>query len=92
MLKRLGDLLDDVNAFTNEHETFATVTVIVAGGLLVCALIVGMIMLGVASRPDHSDVLWEGTVTLSDTRRVHCIATDDGLSCDWTHADGGDNL
>lgn len=39
----------------------------------------------------------EVTITLSDTRRVPCIILDYGskyqaMSCDWAHADGGDNL
>lgn len=33
------------------------------------------------------------TITLPDTRRVTCIGDYKiGLSCDWTHADGADNL
>lgn len=36
------------------------------------------------------DVRWEGTIQLDDTRRVPCVATGYGLSCDWAHADGAD--
>lgn len=36
------------------------------------------------------------TVTLPDTRRVQCVyrktGYSGGLDCDWTHADGSDNL
>ena len=36
------------------------------------------------------DIRWEGTIELNDTRRVPCVATGYGLSCDWAHADGAD--
>ena len=36
------------------------------------------------------DVRWEGTIELDDTRRVPCVATGYGMSCDWLHADGTD--
>lgn len=33
------------------------------------------------------------TVRLDDTRRVPCLVhTGGGLSCDWAHADGADDL
>ena len=38
------------------------------------------------------DIRWEGTIELNDTRRVPCIATGYGLSCDWAHADGADAM
>lgn len=38
------------------------------------------------------DVRWEGTIQLDDTRRVPCVATGYGLSCDWAHADGADAM
>ena len=38
------------------------------------------------------DVRWEGTIQLNDTRRVPCVATGYGLSCDWAHADGADAM
>ena len=38
------------------------------------------------------DVRWEGTIQLNDTRRVPCVATGYGLSCDWVHADGADAM
>lgn len=38
------------------------------------------------------DIRWEGTIELNDTRRVPCVATDYGMSCDWAHADGADAM
>ena len=38
------------------------------------------------------DIRWEGTIELNDTRRVPCVATGYGLSCDWAHADGADAM
>ena len=38
------------------------------------------------------DVRWEGTIELNDTRRVSCVATGYGMSCDWAHADGADAM
>lgn len=38
------------------------------------------------------DIRWEGTIQLDDTRRVPCVATGYGLSCDWAHADGADAM
>lgn len=38
------------------------------------------------------NVRWEGTIELNDTRRVPCVATGYGLSCDWAHADGADAM
>lgn len=38
------------------------------------------------------DIRWEGTVELNDTRRVPCVATGYGMSCDWAHADGADAM
>ena len=38
------------------------------------------------------DVRWEGTIQLDDTRRVPCVATGYGMSCDWAHADGADAM
>ena len=40
--------------------------------------------------------LSEVTITLSDTRRVHCVIIDpdttaQAMSCDWSHVDGSDN-
>ena len=41
---------------------------------------------------DMEDVRWEGTIELNDTRRVPCVATGYGMSCDWAHADGADTM
>ena len=38
------------------------------------------------------DIRWEGTIELNDTRRVPCVATGYGMSCDWAHADGADAM
>ena len=38
------------------------------------------------------DIRWQGTIQLDDTRRVPCVATGYGLSCDWAHADGADAM
>ena len=38
------------------------------------------------------DIRWEGTIELNDTRRVPCVATGYGLSCDWAHSDGADAM
>lgn len=40
--------------------------------------------------------IYQCDVTMRDTRRVTCLVYDGklraGMSCDWTHADGSDNL
>lgn len=40
--------------------------------------------------------IYQCDVTMRDTRRVTCLVYADmpgaGMSCDWTHADGSDNL
>ena len=38
------------------------------------------------------DIRWECTIELNDTRRVPCVATGYGMSCDWAHADGADAM
>lgn len=38
------------------------------------------------------DIRWQGTIELNDTRRVPCVATGYGMSCDWAHADGADAM
>ncbi|PWG60490.1 hypothetical protein [Bifidobacterium catulorum] len=55
---------------------------------------------GPATRAECADADGYGprecTITLEDTRRVNCIEDAGshgiGLSCDWDHADGGDDL
>lgn len=41
---------------------------------------------------DMEDIRWQGTIELDDTRRVPCVATGYGMSCDWAHADGADAM
>lgn len=49
--------------------------------------------LGVSYARNHTDeVVWQGTIQLDDTRRVPCVATGYGMSCDWAHADGADAM
>lgn len=40
--------------------------------------------------------IYQCNVTMRDTRRVTCLVYDGklraGMSCDWAHADGSDNL
>ena len=40
--------------------------------------------------------IYQCDVTMRDTRRVTCLVYDGklraGMSCDWSHADGSDNL
>ena len=40
--------------------------------------------------------IYQCDVTMQDTRRVTCLVYDGklraGMSCDWAHADGSDNL
>lgn len=40
--------------------------------------------------------IYQCDVTMQDTRRVTCLVYDgkirSGMSCDWAHADGSDNL
>ena len=46
---------------------------------------------GLSYGRNHTDeVVWQDTIQLDDTRRVPCVATDYGMSCDWLHADGTD--
>ena len=63
--------------------------------ILIVSIVIGMALscfnLGVTYARDHTDeVTWQGTIQLDDTRRVPCVATNYGMSCDWLHADGTD--
>ena len=63
--------------------------------ILILTIAIGMALscfnLGVSYARNHTDeVVWQGTIELNDTRRVPCVATGYGLSCDWAHADGAD--
>lgn len=63
--------------------------------LIVAAIGMGLscFNLGVSYARNHTDeVVWQGTVQLNDTRRVPCVATGYGMSCDWAHADGADAM
>ena len=64
---------------------------------LIVSIIIGMALscfnLGVSYARNHTDeVVWQDTIQLDDTRRVSCVATDYGMSCDWAHADGTDAM
>ncbi len=67
--------------------------------LLAFAIVIALV--GVAKKAEGHDANPEGiretTITLNDTRRVHCLIYQPmgmvaGISCDWGHADGADNL
>ena len=65
--------------------------------ILILSIAIGMAAscfnLGVSYARNHTDeVVWQGTIQLNDTRRVPCVATGYGLSCDWAHADGADAM
>ena len=65
--------------------------------ILILSIAIGMALscfnLGVSYARNHTDeVVWQGTIELNDTRRVPCVATGYGLSCDWAHADGADAM
>ena len=89
MLKRLGDWLDSFTDFAFDHPCFVvgvpTVIAVVAFITVICFAVAGADM--------TPEINWEGSITLEDTRQVHCIRfTDGSMSCDWTHVDGSDNL
>lgn len=92
MLKHLGEWLDSWNGFAERHYVFSSVTYGVLAFLAVVLFLFGAIAFAIENSPEPSDILWEGDVQTEDTRIVHCIATTDGMSCDWTHASGADNL
>lgn len=92
MLKRLDKWLKELTVFAYDHPAFMTVTVIILATVaaLALALTLALTCGTVASEPS---IEWEGDVTLEDTRRVHCVRFHDGgVSCDWSRADGSDNL
>ena len=65
--------------------------------ILILSIAIGMALscfnLGVSYARNHTDeVVWQDTIELNDTRRVHCVATGYGMSCDWAHADGADAM
>lgn len=68
-------------------------------GIVVTALIAAVLFIGVGNYEEYHRPanLTETTYQLTDTRRVPCLILDQGtarqaLTCDWTHADGSDNL
>lgn len=92
MLNYLDKWLDHCNEFAEKHEDFCFAIKAICVVAALIAAIVAFIVLIELTTPEHSDILWEGDVQTEDTRIVHCIATTDGMSCDWTHASGADNL
>lgn len=93
MLKRLGEWLDSWDEFSVYHEDFVNLLKTVLIGLVGVALIAGFVVVAFSLDPDAPSIRWEGDVTLQDTRRVHCVRFHDGgVSCDWSRADGSDNL
>lgn len=88
MLKRLDKRLDSLTDFAVEHPFFAvgvpTAIVVIVFYAALCFTLAG------ADRTP--EVRWEGDIVLEDTRTVHCVRFDHGVSCDWPHASGADNL
>ena len=62
--------------------------------LLVVMICFGGVIIGTEYPLDMGmeDIRWQGTIQLDDTRRVPCVATGYGMSCDWAHADGADAM
>lgn len=62
--------------------------------LLIVMICLGGVIIGTQYPLDQGmeDIRWEGTIELNDTRRVSCVATGYGMSCDWAHADGADAM
>ena len=92
MLNRVAAWLSELSVFAYDHPAFMTVTVIILATVaaLALALTLALTCGTVASEPS---IEWEGDVTLEDTRRVYCVRfRDGGVSCDWSRADGSDNL
>lgn len=88
MMKWLGDRLDNLIDFSYDHPAFSMTFV----GVVLFALIIGLAFFLPSLENHGTEVKWEGQITLRDTRRVYCVVTDEGMSCDWPHADGSDNL
>lgn len=92
MLRHLDKWLNSWNRFSDNHYVFSSIVYLVMCFMALVLLIFGFAVLDAATAHEHSDILWEGDVQTEDARIVHCIATTDGMSCDWTHASGADNL
>ena len=70
------------------HTLWTIVLIVTAIGMALSCF-----NLGVSYARNHTDeVVWQDTIQLDDTRRVPCVATDYGMSCDWLHADGTDAM
>ena len=70
------------------HTLWTIVLIVTAIGMALSCF-----NLGVSYARNHTDeVVWQGTIELNDTRRVPCVATGYGLSCDWAHADGANAM
>ena len=70
------------------HTLWTIVLIVTAIGMALSCF-----NLGVSYARNHTDeVVWQGTIELNDTRRVPCVATGYGMSCDWLHADGTDAM
>lgn len=92
MLKRLDKWLNSLGDFSYDHPAFTTVAgvILTAGAMTALAFTLSLVCADANLAPS---IKWEGDVTLEDTRRVHCIRFHDGgVSCDWSRADGSDNL
>ena len=73
----------------NLNHTLWTIVLIVTA----IGMALSWFNLGVSYARNHTDeVVWQGTIELNDTRRVPCVATGYGMSCDWAHADGADAM
>ena len=92
MLKRLNKWLNSLGDFSYDHPAFTTVAGVILTAVAMLSLGLTLSLVAGGANPDPS-IQWEGDVTLEDTRRVHCIRFHDGgVSCDWSRADGSDNL
>lgn len=62
--------------------------------LAIAMICFGGVIIGTKYTLDQGmeDIRWQGTIQLDDTRRVPCVATGYGMSCDWAHADGADAM
>lgn len=92
MLKRLDRWVNEFTDFACDHPVFIAIT---GAPIVLIAVIALCFALEAATvgTESESPIKWEGDVTLQDTRRVHCIRFHDGgVSCDWSRADGSDNL
>ena len=92
MFKRLDKWVNYFTDFACDHPGFIAITVSPIVLVAIIALCFALEAVTVGMEPESS-IQWEGDVTLQDTRRVHCIRFHDGgVSCDWSRADGSDNL